>query len=98
MRAANEAGDFARALQLHNIVQGLGGVRQEALKWRAGGFLSSSIGGHLRRPCSAGDAAAVAQLQRLVCFVSNAFVDLKKRTLQTPLLLPAILADSRAVQ
>jgi len=76
MELASEAGDFARALRLHNVVNSMDGVpRRHPVSMTAAAVVGSSIGGHLRRACAAGDAAAVAQLERLAGFSRHALVD-----------------------
>ncbi|WIA11044.1 hypothetical protein OEZ85_011197 [Tetradesmus obliquus] len=88
-----EAGDFTRALQLHSVLTGSAGVRlRKLVSVRAADAFRSSIGGHLRRACAAGDAAAVAQLERLVCFAHNIFAE-KKQTLQHPVLQRSLLGS-----
>eukprot|EP00883_Tetradesmus_obliquus_P006884 jgi/Sobl393_1/1743/SZX61423.1 len=90
---AMEAGDFTRALQLHSVLTGSAGVRlRKLVSVRAADAFRSSIGGHLRRACAAGDAAAVAQLERLVCFAHNIFAE-KKQTLQHPVLQRSLLGS-----
>ncbi|WIA11034.1 hypothetical protein OEZ85_011187 [Tetradesmus obliquus] len=90
MELAVEAGDFARALKLHNTVQGLKGVEQHHMMMRVGSVYEGSIGGRLRRACAAGDAAAVAQLERLAGFARHTFFSIKL-TLQQPELLRNLL-------
>jgi hypothetical protein len=73
--SATGAGDFARALELYNAAkaapQGPAGLH--FMMGRVQTVLQQCISGHLRRACAAGDAAAAAQLERLVCFADNAF-------------------------
>ncbi|WIA30935.1 hypothetical protein OEZ86_000985 [Tetradesmus obliquus] len=90
MELAIEAGDFAGALKLHNTLQGLKGVEQHHMIMRVGSVYEGSIGGHLRRACAAGDAAAVAQLERLAGFARHTFFSIKL-TLQQPELLRNLL-------
>jgi hypothetical protein len=75
---ATKAGDFSSALQLYRILDGLDEVRMPP---GPVGVLEvvveGSICGHLRRACAAGDAAAVAQLERLAGFASNFYTDLE---------------------
>jgi hypothetical protein len=74
VEVAAEAGEFSLALQLYNMIEGLDGVQQHPMLMKVAQLVESSIGGHLRRACAAGDAAAVAQLERLVRF-GGAFSD-----------------------
>ncbi|WIA30947.1 hypothetical protein OEZ86_000997 [Tetradesmus obliquus] len=76
MDADVEAGDFPRALQLHNVVQGLDEVLRQSKGTTATGVVRHSIGGRLRRACAVGDTAAVAQLERLAGFAGHLATDL----------------------
>uniref|UniRef100_A0A383WCH8 Uncharacterized protein n=1 Tax=Tetradesmus obliquus TaxID=3088 RepID=A0A383WCH8_TETOB len=89
MEVAIEAGDFTQAMQLYNVSNSVDGL-QEMFVERDKRVVGSSIGGHLRRACAAGDAAAVAQLERLVCFANGLIVDMSQ-ALQHPELLQSLL-------
>jgi hypothetical protein len=76
---ALEAGDAGRALQLFNVAERLTGVEKGRNILTIAPVVEGVIGGQLRRACAAGDAAAVAQLERLVRFGDTVFVDLEVR-------------------
>jgi hypothetical protein len=84
---AAAAGDFACALELHSsftVLPPMCQQRQQRLlrkrgevcldpQLQAAALVQQSVRGHLRRACAAGDAAAVAQLERLAYFAGNMF-------------------------
>jgi hypothetical protein len=71
-------GDFACALQLHKAATALGKLQKPDDNITVvTDVVEGSICGHLRRACAAGDAAAVAQLERLAGFASNICYDIK---------------------
>ncbi|WIA38401.1 hypothetical protein OEZ86_001727 [Tetradesmus obliquus] len=64
------------------------------LEMRVERLVTGSIGGHLRNACAGGDAAAVAQLERLVRFAGVAFIN-PSHFLQYPMLLRSLLGNFR---
>jgi hypothetical protein len=76
---ALEAGDVGRALQLFNVAERYTGVEKGRNILTISPVVEGVIGGQLRKACAAGDAAAVAQLERLVRFGDTVFVDLEVR-------------------
>jgi hypothetical protein len=101
---AVSAGDFARALELHNAFNALPAKQQQQQQQRepgavyldeqlqAAAVVKHSIMGHLRRACAAGDAAAVVQLERLVCFAGNVF---SKTQVSIGIFIIIIISSSR---
>ncbi|WIA11045.1 hypothetical protein OEZ85_011198 [Tetradesmus obliquus] len=89
---ATRAGDFAAALGFANADKKMPQRLQDELLMRdkVQALLRHSIGGRLRRACAASDAAAVAQLERLAGFASNAFAA-TELDLNRPLLLRSLL-------
>jgi hypothetical protein len=76
MQSAAGVGDFAHVLQLYHATAVLPEAHkrsssEEPFSWKV--LLADVFRGHLHRACAAGDAAAVAQLERLTCFAENVF-------------------------
>jgi hypothetical protein len=79
VEAAAAAGDYAGVLALFKGHAALPELQQRVwaaaltsqFSWR--GFLGQVLKSRLRRACAAGDAAAVAQLERLACFGESVF-------------------------
>jgi hypothetical protein len=77
LERALEAGDFDPALPLSKLVERFTGVDKLRESYTLPRVVKGVIGGHLRRACAAGDAAAVAQLERLVRFAEGVFWDME---------------------
>uniref|UniRef100_A0A383WAU0 Uncharacterized protein n=1 Tax=Tetradesmus obliquus TaxID=3088 RepID=A0A383WAU0_TETOB len=97
---ASRAGDFVAALGFASADKEMPQRLQDELPMsdKVQALLRHSFGGHLRRACAAGNAAAVAQLERLAGFAANVFAA-TELDLNRPLLLRSLLGgfNGRAV-